>query len=175
MLDAIIEPFQNYYKELPDNTWTCVGRSAMFSFVASVVLARGNMPKIFQSSFEEFRYPLFAATCAAVASLIHGLMTPLFNRLFGDDDQNQYHREFIKMVIDISLLKFALLASSGYVEELALRVKMISLNWIKASVALSCDIFDFVQVPTQTVRQWFLRYGCISEPNSSSTYFVTCY
>lgn len=174
MLD-IIEPFANYYNELPDNTFTCVGRSALFSFVASVILNRGTMPSIFRSSVEEFRGPLFAATCAAVASLIHGLMTPLFNKLFGDDDQNKVHRELIKNIASICLLKLSLLAVAGNVEELAARIFFIPINYLRSMPLSAVDIIEALgSPPSAGVRQWCHDWGLATAPNSSCTYFTLC-
>lgn len=175
MLDAIIEPIQNYYKELPDNTFTCVGRSALFSFVASVILSRGNIPRMFQSSLEDFRRPLFAATCAAVASLIHGLPTPLFNRLFGDDDQNMIHREFIKIVANVCLLKILLLAAAGNVEEMASRIIFLPANLFKSIFGTAAAVADYMAGANPAGRKILYDLGLISDPNVSSTYVTLAY
>lgn len=172
MLDAIIEPVKNYYNELPDNTMYCVGRSAVFSFVVSVLLKRGSPPEIFQSSLEDFRRPLFASGCAAAASLIHGLMTPFFNRLFGDDDQNKVHREFITFIVDISLVKLSILTTSGNVGEVAAKIGFGSINWFKSLVFTFSNFCDWLIPVPPYLTQYCHDWGLASDPNSSSTYLV---
>lgn len=168
MLDAMIEPFKSYYNELPENTLYCVGSSTVFSFVASVILARGSPLQIYQSTVSDFRHALFASGCAAAASLIHAFMTPIFNRFFGDDDQNKVQREFITFVVDVSLLKLSILSISSDIGEVAVGIRFLSLNLLKS---LAYNILYGI-APIAYRTQYCHNLGLVTDPNSSSTYLV---
>ena len=178
MLDAAIQSVQDYYNEIPDNTMVCVGTSAVFSFVVAIITHKGtSIAKVFQSSLEDFRRPLFAATCAAMASLIHGLMTPFFNRIFGDNDQNKILREVFKWWFDVSLLKLSLLTVVGDVEEISARITFVAIGFFRAAMALSSDFADLFVPPTPTspsLKPFFQRWGLL-DPNSSNSYLAVCY
>lgn len=93
MLASIRQGFTDYYNALPNKVLIKTGASAVFSFALSVYLNSGPG----KVSVVDLSKPLFSAGIAALASLIHGLATPLFNKLLGP--RVTWIEEFAKMTV----------------------------------------------------------------------------
>jgi hypothetical protein len=74
---AIKQPFVSYYDELPSQIISTVAQSAFFTFTIAVVFS-GN-----PGQTADISRPLLNAGVAALASFVHALMTPFFNKVFG--------------------------------------------------------------------------------------------
>ncbi len=95
MFQAIKDGFQNYYNQIPNETLSAIGRSAVYSFTYSFFLGRHVNPL-------NLTTPLVSAGYAALASTIHAVTTPIFNYMFGNQDV-YFIQEFAKLCISISL------------------------------------------------------------------------
>ncbi|MBA2369979.1 MAG: hypothetical protein H0V82_13325 [Candidatus Protochlamydia sp.] len=97
MLDAIQTACYNYYQEIPINSTRAVARSAILSFVASLIIS--NQP---HQSALNFSRPLMAASVGALASTINALTAPFFKWMFGNKKYH-IHQELIRVFVDLTL------------------------------------------------------------------------
>ncbi len=101
----VIQNFcQNYYQEIPKDTFQKVGRSAIYSFSIALVLSNGQQfikPETVKTVSINFARPLLLTSVAVTSSLVYALTTPLFNKIFGDDEI-VFHRECIKYCVHLS-------------------------------------------------------------------------
>ncbi len=86
---AASQPFVAYYDALPQKTLETVAQSALFSFSATLFLTSTMNGKV------DMTAPLINAAVASLASTIHALMTPLFDKIFNSSQLNWMH-EFAK-------------------------------------------------------------------------------
>ena len=97
MFDAIQTACNDYYQAMPNYSLRAVGRSAVFTFTASVIFSNiGGGPL-------NFMRPATAASVAVLASTINALTTPFFNWIFENQDY-KIHQEFIRFIIDVTLI-----------------------------------------------------------------------
>ena len=97
MLNGIQTACSNYYQEIPANSLQAICRSAIFSFVASLIIA--NQP---HQTAVNFARPIMAASVGALASTINALTAPFFNWMFGNKEYRIY-QEAIRMFVDLSI------------------------------------------------------------------------
>ncbi|CUI16190.1 hypothetical protein PNK_0562 [Candidatus Protochlamydia naegleriophila] len=97
VIDAISNQIQSYYASLPSNTGAAACRSALYTFTAALLTA---------NSWEQaqFNQPLRMGVIAALASVIHALIVPLFNRLFGHGEVRWY-QEGLKLAINLTIIQ----------------------------------------------------------------------
>jgi hypothetical protein len=96
MLDTIQTACNDYYQAMPDYSARAVGRSAIFTFVASAIFSNiGGGPL-------NFVRPAKAASVAVVASAINALTSPFFNWIFANQE-SKFHQEFIRFICDVTL------------------------------------------------------------------------
>lgn len=72
-LDVIKQTWDSYYNELPTHILPQIAKSACFTFTISIFLSRGE-------TFD-LRNPILKAGIAAIASMIHAVLTPMFNHI----------------------------------------------------------------------------------------------
>lgn len=125
VLEAIKQTFVNYYDELPENIAPTIAKSAFYTFTASLIIAGASSK---EKAFDMTK-PLIYAGVAALASFIHALVTPLFNKIFGTRQRDAFH-ELTKSCI-IALLTTALIdyATTSKINLLAFKMfYLISAN-----------------------------------------------
>lgn len=161
----IVNACQYYYDHLPDDTFQTIGKSFLFSFSIGMIL---------RNSTNNYLQPIVAASVAALASLIHALMTPLFDAIFGDRKVNMF-REGIKFWV---VTAFANILreqmATGKVNLVAVpNVIPISLNFVKSSFNLYCDAADAMDpISANYLRSFMRNWGLIAEEGSNSTYLI---
>jgi hypothetical protein len=170
MFSPVINLCQSYYHHLPDDTLQTVSKSAAFTFSIAFVL---GSPKIAQDPINMLR-PLVAAGIAALASLIHALMTPLFDGMFGDRKIN-FFRETIKWVIVsacTTLIVNKLLAAK--IELVALPQYIpLSINYLKGALGTFPDMLELFDPQRATeIRDMLRPWGFIGEEGSNSIYIM---
>ena len=169
MFDAIKQGCQNYYNQIPDNSLPTIGKSAILSFTITILLSRGTLPNICNSSLEDFRRPLSSAGFAALAAVVHALTTPIFNKIFGDNNQNNFYRESIKHVFNVSLVRFAILQAGGLVEIRSL----LPINWLVSCIQLIPSYFSLFDPKFGKDGRLFLKdWGLKNARGANSTYIV---
>lgn len=94
VLATISQAFQNYYDELPMEIIPTIGKSAIFTFTVSAIFSSRNA----EGAFDATR-PLLKAGVAALASTIHALLTPLFNKVLGRNTTLEILDELVKSTI----------------------------------------------------------------------------
>ncbi|MCE2982174.1 MAG: hypothetical protein LW832_01285 [Parachlamydia sp.] len=90
-----MESLRVYAKGLPSNIVPSMGRSALYSFTASLIFVNGGLAPL-----KNMQQPLISACVAAIASLLHALLTPFFNYIF-DNENIRWYQEPIKLFIGI--------------------------------------------------------------------------
>ena len=127
MLDAIRQSCQNYYDDIPPDTLPTMAKSAIFSFSWTILFNR--VPR----QPWDITRPLFHAGVAALATLIYSLTTPIFNKIFGDN-QILLHREIMKSFVDFSVTTIIIsYLTTSKVDLTALPfIKMLSFNILRA-------------------------------------------
>ncbi|WP_068470208.1 hypothetical protein [Candidatus Protochlamydia phocaeensis] len=80
MITGLQQGFLSYANQIPRNSLRTVGRSAVFSFTASVILVHLNP----QAGVNLAR-PVVAGVTAALAATIHALLIPVFNYIFSSE------------------------------------------------------------------------------------------
>lgn len=124
-IDTISNCIHSYYASLPRNTGAAAARSALYTFTASLLAVNPWGQAI------HLTRPLCMGGVAALASLIHALTVPLFNRLFGYDEVKWY-QEGIKIVINVTLIH-ALFKTSA----------MLKVDWMSRYVFHKAPLYLF--------------------------------
>lgn len=140
MINSISNACQAYYDDLPTNIFPTVGKSAIFTFIATFLSVQKRPGETMNLS-----RPLAATGYAVLASTIHSFTNPIFNKIFGDNDIRS-HREFIKMILN------SLLATTIIMYLTAGKVDVAAYMWfenvsINFAVGLGNDsslFFDFI-------------------------------
>jgi hypothetical protein len=118
--------------------------------------------------------PLKRAAIAACASLIHALITPFFNDMFGDDEII-FHREVLKSIVSLSIsLPLIQYATASKVELLAQEFcQIIFVSSAVSSIRAGFDIGNFLAPnplfhagAINMLRSW----GLYAEAGTNSTY-----
>lgn len=123
---AIKQACTSYYDELPEAILPSVAKSAFFTFtVACVFSARAA------NGSYDMTVPLIKASAAALASTIHAIATPLFNRTFGTVSLNPWY-EMTKSM----LTTFTASALMGISLNSALQLSSFKLYYM-----ISCNSF----------------------------------
>jgi hypothetical protein len=169
MFASIKNGCQFYYDHLPHDTMQTIGKSALYSFAGTVILVSGIEKKI------NLLLPLTTAAVAALASLIHALINPLFDGIFGDRKINMF-REILKALL-VDALTSAVFnkLTTGKVNWIALNlIGPLPLNFLKSYFGLIPAIMDWFDPVTGGQIRDALRYcGLIAEEGSNSIY-ITC-
>lgn len=106
-LNFIWDKCDYYYQNLPKDLVSSVGRSAIFSFTVTFLVANTDAQLFIKPILNrdikhpDFSSPLEAGLAAGTASLIHYLTTPLFNAIFGDREVT-FEREIVKWAVNLS-------------------------------------------------------------------------
>jgi hypothetical protein len=171
MFDAISKKCTEYYNQIPSDTFSKMGRSAIYSFSATYLFIRPttkNYPDNFNLSI-----CLVSAGLAALASLIYALTNPLFNMIFGDN-RHLVHREFMKWFVNIGISTILFQYAT------AAKVNLLSVYLlinIPSNLFLSAfeSIVVFIewcgdQNEANRMRQAFRSFGLYPEPGSSSSF-----
>ncbi len=179
MFEAIGRVCKGYYDELPSDILQKVGKSGLYSF--TVVFIR--VPK--GENWWNVRDPLFAAGITALASLIHGLTIPIFNKIFGNNEL-KFHQETIKQLV-VCYLTFVLInyITTSKVNLLSVKVfQMMSTNFLKTLLNIypaSCDWLDAHFFPNQgyhemaqKLRTILRLIGLGMEPRGESSIYFAC-
>lgn len=101
MLEAVRQTCQRYYDEIPAGTGQAIAKSALYSFAASAILFSTRPSSVNLSR------PVVAAGVSALASSIHALTAPLFNKVFDRNDPPYLHSEIVKLFVDMALVHVA--------------------------------------------------------------------
>jgi hypothetical protein len=121
---AIKQPFVSYYDELPSQIISIVAQSAFFTFTIAVVFS-GNLP----GQTSDISRPLLNAGVAALASFVHALMTPFFNKVFGPTQLNPIHEIAKSCVVGLLTSSFVSVMTTSTVNLVAFKLYyLISLN-----------------------------------------------
>lgn len=89
-LEFITQKCQSYYDNLPEAILPSIGQSAGFSFAVGIVFSAAG------GGLTDLSRPLLHGGVAAIASIIHALLTPLFNQIFGPSRTDKPLNEFVK-------------------------------------------------------------------------------
>lgn len=124
VLAAVRQAADSYYQALPERVFSTVAKSAIYTFSAAILFTVSREKGI------DLLRPLAKAAAAAVASLIHALMTPLFNKIFETQKAESLH-ELAKMgVVEILASAVVEFAMTSKVNLAAFRfIPCISSNW----------------------------------------------
>ena len=127
MFEAIGGACQYYYDEFPKEVVPTVCKSALFSFTATLIYT--SYPS---NSALNVARALFAAGLAALASLVHALITPLFKGVFGNNFK--FIQEYFKFIfVGISLSILVDNFTNSKVNLYAVKmIPLLSLNFLKS-------------------------------------------
>ena len=167
MLTDIHQRLNAYYDKIPSNTLVTIAKSAVFSFSVNVMTGG-----ISNSSLNTYSQPLMAAGIAALASLIHALMSPVFNSIFQNDHQTTFRQEWIKSLVSVGLTGFSLsYATNGKIDLLTQQVfSLISLNLLKSILHL--PLYVLSPIEAKKGEDWLIKYGLSTSDGANNTYIV---
>ena len=182
MLNSVSTMCQHYYNEMPKDTFHKVGRSALFSFTVTLIMANPIICKNPATDFSlKLAQPLLTGCIAGTASLIHALTTPLFNAIFGDN-KVLLHREIVKWGVNVTCVYLLLDRISPIKTHLFFLTfqSTIPVNMIKTLFNLEFDFMDWVDQSTgATGAPNFLRNILRSigidfapDPDANSAYYT---
>jgi hypothetical protein len=175
MFNPVINLGQSYYNHLPKDTLKTVGKSAAFTFSLTFFL-RSGMKLDSNNAIISINLlrPLAMAGIAALASLIHALMTPLFDGMFGDRKINLYRETMKWIVISACTTVIANKLLTTKTEFVALQLFLpLPINFFKSiynTIANTIELFD-PQAGTN-LRNDFLSWGFAAEEGSNSIYIM---
>lgn len=172
MLDGIKQIAQDYYDQIPNNTLRTIGKSAFFSFCASVFIEGTGINKTLTMSL--YDRPLMAAGLAAVAAFVHALLTPIFNALFENKREVRFLQEVIKHAIEVSIMRLCvynvtaqkvnLLGENGF--------DFTSVNLLKSMCHIGPDFISLFDPITSLKISQFLDQWGINTPDGENTTFI---
>ena len=114
---AIGQSFVNYYDELPNDIISTVAKSAFYTFTIALLFSTKSVEQTL-----DITRPLIKAGVAALASFIHALMTPLFNKVFGTTQLNAVHELVKSCVVAVLTSTVMNLTTTSQVNLLAFRL-----------------------------------------------------
>lgn len=91
VFSTISQACQSYYDNLPDAIFPSIAKSAGYSFTIALLLSARS-----PEGALDLTRPLIRAGVAALASTIHALMTPLFDKIFGPSRTSEGFYELVK-------------------------------------------------------------------------------
>jgi hypothetical protein len=165
---AATRGFHFYWDNIPDDTVITVGQSALYTFAICLIFRN---PTYFSHTGTTDLNPAFkAAGIAACASLVHALVTPIFNYLFGDNEILP-HREYLKrltvVIIVILSVQYATTSKINLVVKDFFRLFPLSL--VPSTLRVVGAIVDYLRgVPTGTMFPPTSRF--YAQPGSNSIY-----
>ena len=184
MFEAIGRVCQDYYNDLPSDVLLKVGKSGLYSFTATFMFLHDGIKTAPVTHFN-LRDPLSAAAITALASLIHGLTTPIFNKIFGNNEL-KLHQELIKNLV-VSSLTFVLISYITTSKVNLLSVKkfpMVSVNLFRTILNIQPVFLDWVDANFPNVgfhetaecyRTVFRWVGLNMEPGGLSSVYISNY
>jgi hypothetical protein len=170
VVGAIYNKCQDYYEQIPEDLFSKMGKSALFTFTITFVFSKQTPGQPYNLS-----RPLFASGVAALASCIYGLSTPIFNMIFGDE-RLMFPREVIHQIVNItatSILVNYLNASKVNILALPL-VASLSVNLLKSGLDLFPAVAEnwFNDPPLADEMRTFFKDWGLDVPDGSSSVFV---
>jgi len=175
ILDDFRQRCQDYYEQIPDNTWQTIAKSAVFSFTV-VLITQGRVHNAKSAvSIDNYSRPLMAAGIGILATSIHAIATPIFTATFGNDNQLTWYQEFIKNVVVRVLTTFLVIYIAGQnVDVLVGQFGFFSTNLIKSCFHLFPAVFDIVGNHTAAVqmRHTLHHWGLDTPDGANTTYII---
>jgi hypothetical protein len=170
MFNPVINSCQFYYDHLPHDIVQTVSKSALYSFTIALVISN----KSARADSFNLLIPITSAGIAALASVVHAILTPLFDGIFGDR-KVQFHREFIKwfcvsactsvIVNKLSINKIDLVALHFFLPA--------SVNFMKSNCGASLEFMECVDPQAANKLRDILRpWGVLPEEGSNSIYLI---
>jgi len=174
MFNVIQQRCLSYYNEIPVDTFPTIAKSAIFSFMISIT--RGELKL---TSIEQYTRPLIAAGIAAVAALVHAILSPIFNTAFGNNNQITQYQEIMKSILVTGLTRVLLgYATNQRVDVMKTNwgaISFLSINLIKSafySIFQISDLLGYSHGETLNLAHIAHRWGMGSPDGSNSTYIV---
>ena len=144
-ISAIKQACTDYYYELPDAVLPTVAKSGFYTFAVAVFFSASTADgKI------DIALPIVKAGVASLASAIHAVATPLFNRIFGTAFLNPVHE----------------LAKSAFVAFAASTIAGFSLN----STLQLTSFKLYYLISLNSVQAW-MKQGASTFIKENSIYF----
>lgn len=167
-MNVVLQTVYQYYKQIPANICMTIGKSAFFSFTVTLCLER-----VSKEAVGGYTRPLIAMGVAVMAACIHALLTPIFNVYFGNDDQVKLHQEFIKCMIEVSLIKsIVCYATADEMNLQAQKISLISINFIKSLIHTVPSLVSWMDpLGASEIRDYLNDMG-LDTPNGQNTTFI---
>lgn len=173
MFNAITQRMQDYYDQIPCNTLSTIAKATTFSFAAALNCEGIDNNK---TSIDVYATPLLAAGVGALATLIHALMTPIFNAAFENDHQVIVYQECIKSMVTIGLTRFLVSYATGQKVDLLANtvLALLSTNLMKSLFHLVPQTLFWLGDPiaARSVRNQLSSWGLDTPDGANTTYLV---
>jgi len=161
MFDMIQQRCLSYYDEIPVDTFPTIAKSAIFSFTITIIMPRLLSNRDLRFVYiEEYTPALITAGLAAVATLVHAILSPIFNRAFGNNSQINVNQELMKYLLVTALTGVCL----SYARNQRIRY-FVSINLVKSLLYFGVQIRPYLGHIAN-------RLGVNSPDGSNSTYLV---
>lgn len=135
---------QFYWDNIPVDTAVTVGKSALYTFGIYLIFRN---PNYFSHTAKTDLNPAFkAAGLAALASLVHSLVTPIFNCIFGDDEII-FYRECLKRLTVITIVLLSIQYATTSKINLVIQdfFRLFPLSLVYSALRLGGDLIDHLK------------------------------
>ncbi len=171
MFNDITQRMEAYYDEIPSNTFPTIAKAIVFSFTVTLF----SQGQVEGAGLDFYARPLIAAGIGAVATLIHALVTPIFNAAFENNHQVILYQELVKTGIVVGLTRILACCVTGQrVDILATtKLSMLSTNLIKSLFHLLPQMYSYIDpAVTFEARDILNSWGLDTPHGANSTYLV---
>jgi hypothetical protein len=171
MFSPVINICQSYYDHLPHDIVQTVSQSALYSFTITLLISNRSA----RAGSFNLLLPIVPAGIAALTSLVHALLTPLFDGIFGDR-KVKFHREIIKWFC-VSACTSIIVSklSTNKIDLVALQFFLpASVNCLlKSNFGASLEFMECVDPQAANkVRDILRPWGVLPEEGSNSIYLM---